>query len=169
MDYNPPGPSGGLSGSNTRVGCHFPLHYSVYSVTPLLLHKPPYKVKELQTVTIFLLLNFLNFIWLLLICNVVLHSTIQQNVQLYICVCVFMCVCVCVCMYILFNILFHYGLSQDVGYRSLGYTVRPCCLSVLYIIASIYWFQIPNPSFLHPLHFSNHKSVLYVCESVSLL
>ena len=32
-----------------------------------------------------------------------------------------------------FNILFHYGLSQEIGYSSLCYTVGPCCLSILYI------------------------------------
>ena len=35
--------------------------------------------------------------------------------------------------YILFHILFHYGLSQDMEYSSLCYTVGPCCLSILYI------------------------------------
>ena len=41
-------------------------------------------------------------------------------------------------IYILFGILFHYGLSQDVDYNSvlccvsLCDTVRPCCLSILY-------------------------------------
>ena len=41
-------------------------------------------------------------------------------------------------MYILFGILFHYGLSQDVDYNSGLYcvslcdTARPCCLSILY-------------------------------------
>ena len=37
--------------------------------------------------------------------------------------------------HILFYILFHYGLSQDIDYSSLCYTVGPCCLSILYIIA----------------------------------
>ena len=36
-----------------------------------------------------------------------------------------------------FNILFNYGLSQDIEYSSLWYTVRPCCLFILYIIAYI--------------------------------
>ena len=34
--------------------------------------------------------------------------------------------------YILFHILFHYGLSQDMEYSSLCYTVGPCCLSILF-------------------------------------
>ena len=36
-----------------------------------------------------------------------------------------------------FNILFHCGLSQDIEYSSLCYTVGPCCLSILYIIVYI--------------------------------
>ena len=36
-------------------------------------------------------------------------------------------------IYILVHILFHYGLSQDIEYSSLCYTVGPCCLSILYI------------------------------------
>ena len=30
-----------------------------------------------------------------------------------------------------FSVLFHYGLSQDTDYRSLWYTIGPCCLSIL--------------------------------------
>ena len=40
-------------------------------------------------------------------------------------------------IYILFHILFHYGLSQDIEYSSLCYTVGPCCLSIPYIIVCI--------------------------------
>ena len=35
-------------------------------------------------------------------------------------------------MYILFKILFHYRLLQDIEYSSLCYTVGPCWLSILY-------------------------------------
>ena len=38
----------------------------------------------------------------------------------------------------LFNVLFHYGLSQDIEYSSLCYWVGPCCPSVLYVIVCIY-------------------------------
>ena len=34
---------------------------------------------------------------------------------------------------IFFHILFHYGLSQDIEYSSLFYTVGSCSLSILYI------------------------------------
>ena len=44
-----------------------------------------------------------------------------------------MCVCVCVCM--LFQIIFHNRLFQEIEYSSLCYTVGPCCLSILYKIS----------------------------------
>ena len=37
----------------------------------------------------------------------------------------------------LFQILFHYRLLQDIEYNFLRYTVGPCCLSILYIIVYI--------------------------------
>ena len=37
----------------------------------------------------------------------------------------------CTYIYILFHILFHDGLSQDIEYSSLCSTVVPCCLSIL--------------------------------------
>ena len=40
-------------------------------------------------------------------------------------------------VYILFHILFHYCLSQDIEYSLLCSTVRPCCVSILYIIVCI--------------------------------
>ena len=71
-------------------------------------------------------------------------------------------------IYILFHTLFHYGLSQDIEYSSPCYTIGPCCLSVLYKILCICQSQTPNPSLPHPLPLGNHKSILYVCESVSV-
>ena len=35
------------------------------------------------------------------------------------------------------HILFHYDLSQDIEYSSLGYTVGSCSLSILYVITYI--------------------------------
>ena len=74
------------------------------------------------------------------------------------------------CMYIPFHILFHYSLSQDIEYSSLCYAVGPCCLSIPQVIVSICWPQTPKLSLPHP-HFplGSYKSVLYVCESVSVL
>ena len=40
------------------------------------------------------------------------------------------------------HILFQYGLSQDVEYSSLCYTVGPCCLSILYIIVCILFLLV---------------------------
>ena len=65
-----------------------------------------------------------------------------------------------------FSYPFPYGLSQDTEYSSLCSTVRPCCLSILYMIVCICWPQTPNPS-LHPA-LCNHRSALYACESVSV-
>ena len=39
----------------------------------------------------------------------------------------------CVCIHILFHIIFHYGLLQDIAYSSLCYTVGPYYLSLLFI------------------------------------
>ena len=71
-------------------------------------------------------------------------------------------------IYILFHILFHYGLLQDIGYSSLCCAVGPCCLSILYILLCICQSQAPNPSLPTSLPLVNHKTVLYVCESVSV-
>ena len=62
-------------------------------------------------------------------CNVVLISAVQQSDSV-----------IHTCMYLdmLFHVLFHYGLSQDIEYSSLYYTVRSGCLPVLYIIVFIY-------------------------------
>ena len=54
-------------------------------------------------------------------------------------------------IYILSHILFHYGLSQDIEYSSLCYTVGPCCLSILYIPVFICQSQTPNPTLSYPL------------------
>ena len=40
-------------------------------------------------------------------------------------------------LYILFHVLFYYGLLQNIEYSSLCYTVEPYCLSLLYIIVYI--------------------------------
>ena len=67
-------------------------------------------------------------------------------------------------MYTLFHILFHYALSQD----NLCYPVEPYFSSILYI--SLYLLsQMSNPSLPPlPLSLDNCKSVLCVCESVSV-
>ena len=61
----------------------------------------------------FLFLKFilLKYSWFIILCRVLLQS---QAVQLYTDTDI--------------DILFHYGLLQDIGYSSLCYTVGPCCL-----------------------------------------
>ena len=67
----------------------------------------------------------LYFIELWLIYNVVcLISAVQQRDSV-------------VPMYILFHVLFHYGLSQEIEYGSLCSTVGPCYLFILYVIVCI--------------------------------
>ena len=61
-----------------------------------------------------------------LIYNIVLISAIQQSDSV-------------IHVYTFFSkIIFHYGLSQNTEYSSLCYTVGPCCLSILYIVAYIF-------------------------------
>ena len=61
------------------------------------------------------------------------YTYILTYLHLYILISNYICVCVC----ILFQILFHYGLLQDIEYRSLCYTISPCWLCILYIIMCI--------------------------------
>ena len=69
--------------------------------------------------------------------------------------------------YILFHILSHYGLSQDIEYSSLCDTARPPCLYIQYIAVCICssWTPI-HPS---PVGLGNHKSILYESVSVSYI
>ena len=73
-------------------------------------------------------------------------------------------------IHILFYILFHHGLSQETGYGSLFCTVGPYSLSILNVINNLHPL-IPNSQSIlayTPFPPSNHKSVLYICESVSV-
>ena len=76
------------------------------------------------------------------------------------------------CYFLLYSkvihILFHYGLSWDIYYSSLCYTLGPCCLCILYWqFASINLkLQSVPPSF--PLPHGKQRSGFYVCESVSV-
>ena len=63
-----------------------------------------------------------------------LYSKLTQF-RIYVCD---ICMCVDVYIYILFYILFHYGLSHDSEYSSLYYTVGPCYPSILYVVVYIY-------------------------------
>ena len=48
-------------------------------------------------------------------------------------------------IYILFNILFHYGLSQNIEYSSLCYPVGPCCLFLTFLNKSFLFLWKKNP------------------------
>ena len=50
----------------------------------------------------------------------------QPNIYVYMCVCVY--IYIYIHTHILFHILFHFCISQDIEYGSLCYTVGPCCL-----------------------------------------
>lgn len=69
----------------------------------------------------------------------------------------------------IFYVLVHYGLLQDIKYSSLSYTVRLCCLSILYTPVASANSKLPiqpSPTFL-PL--DNHQSVLNVSDRIVFL
>ena len=71
-------------------------------------------------------------------------------------------------IYLLFQILFHYWLLQDIEYSSLCYTVGPW-LPILYTEKYICQPQTLNLYLPTSIPFSNHKFVLCVCGSISHL
>ena len=92
-----------------------------------------------------------------LIYNVVLISAIQQSDLV---------------IYIYFFLhSFPLRLSQGTEYYYLCYTVGPCCLSIQYaLLAYICSSQLPTPYLHKPLPlFTTAKSVLYVCQPISVL
>ena len=96
-----------------RLGSHS-WHGSLVFVRP---------VQKLLVLFLFFFKSFIEYTWFTVLCWILLYSKVTQ---LYI--------------YAFFFILFfHCGLSQNVEYiSSLCYTVWPCCLSILYIIACLY-------------------------------
>ena len=58
----------------------------------------------------------------------------------------------CIYTHSFLRILFHYGLSQDMEYSSLCYTVGPCCLSILYF-KSLHLLTLISHSILPPTPF----------------
>ena len=65
------------------------------------------------------------------------------------------------CIHSSFNILFHCGLSQEIGSSSLCYS-RPCCLSILNVIAYIYQLQIPSLLSLFPCSLLATASLIFM-------
>ena len=78
-------------------------------------------------------------------------------IQLYICVCVY--------IYILFQILFHYSLLQDIEYSSLCYAVEPSCLSILYLVVCI---SVNSKLLIYPSPPSSLVTINLFSMSVSL-
>ena len=68
----------------------------------------------------------------------------------------------------LLYILFHYGLSQDIEYSFLCYTLIPCCLSIRNVIVCFYQHQTFSPSLPIPLPLAI-TSLFSMFESVSIL
>ena len=71
-----------------------------------------------------------------------------------------------ICIHVLFHILFHYGLLQDIEYVLYSRT----SLFIYFIYSNLY-LLIPNSLFipsLPPFSFGNQEFVFYVCESVSV-
>mgnify|MGYP000173797179 CR=1 FL=1 len=64
-------------------------------------------------------------------------------------------------IYIIFEIIFHYRLLQDIEYRSLCYTVNACYLSISYTLVSVNLMPLNLSLLLFPL--GNHKFVFYIC------
>ena len=91
----------------------------------------------------------LNYGWLTILCKLLLYRKVTQFYM-----------CVCVCLYILFHTLFPYGLSQDIEYSSLCYTVGPCCLSILYIQFASANPKLPCPPSSTPFYLGNQQPVL---------
>ena len=79
---------------------------------------------------------------------IVLISTHSRVTQLYTHTYIYVCV--------LFHILFHYGLSQDIEYSSMCNTVGTSCLSILYMSLHL---LIPSSQFFPslPPPLGNHK------------
>ena len=73
-------------------------------------------------------------------------------------------------MTFIYSLIFiFFSLSQDIECNSLYYIVGPCGLSILYILVASVNCKLPILPSPTPSPLGNHKSALYVCESVSLL
>ena len=96
---------------------------------------------------VFVCFVLLKYSWFTMLCQSLLYSKVTQF-STY--------------RHSFLNILFHYGLSQEIGYSSLCSTVGPWCLSILNVIVCVYQSQIPSPPLSLPLPLGNHKSDLYV-------
>ena len=101
------------------------------------------------------ILLLLKYSWFTMLCQFLLYSILTQS-YIYI--------------HSFSHTIFHHVLSQEIEYSSLCCTIGPHSLSILNAaVVYVYQPQTPHPSHSTPLPFGNHKSVLYVYESVSIL
>ena len=76
--------------------------------------------------------------------------------------------CVCIKIYIIFPILFHYGLSQDIEYIYFPVLYGTTLLLIHSICNSLHLLTLTSHSTLPCQPLGNCESVLYVCDSVSV-
>ena len=76
---------------------------------------------------------FLKYSWFIMLSLFLVYNKVIQ-----------ICIYIHIHIYTLFHILYHYGLLQDIGYSSLYYTARLCCLYILYPVVCICWPLTPN-------------------------
>ena len=89
-----------------------------------------------------------------------LVSGVQQTdsvIHTYICIYTYKYVYIhiYIYIYIIFQTLSPCKLLQNTEYSSLCYTIGPCCLSILCIVVSVCYSQIPNLSLPPPFPFGN--------------
>ena len=72
-------------------------------------------------------------------------------------------------LHIILNILLDDGLSQDIEYHSLCYTVGPCYSSILHIIVCIASSKLPVHPSSSPSLSATTSLFLHVCESKTML
>ena len=78
--------------------------------------------------------------------------------------------CVCVYIHILFHILFHYYILQDMEYSALCYTVGPCWLSILHIFYQFSSVQLLSHAWLFATPWiTAHQASLSITNSWSSL
>ena len=108
----------------------------------------------------------LDYSWSTILFYFLLYSKgIHTTAKLFTHTCTYVWVYTHTHIYIILHIVFHYGLSQDNEYGSLCSTVGTFCLSILSAIVFVS-LLIPNSQSFSSPPLSNHKHVVYVCESV---
>ena len=118
------------------IKCH---HFIFIAICQGSQHPHPFNLSCMQPLAqyfkLILKINFFNWSAVDLPCcvNFCCTATWFSYTYLYICI-------------IFLTILFHYDLSQDIKYSSLGYTLGPCLLSIRRIKAYVCSLQPPTPS-----------------------